>query len=74
VLISRHNALELAVEDGRSVARRYVVYACVMKGSQVASAEVANEPAEVLGLPLTRESEQPKAPFVSEIVFEIDEA
>jgi hypothetical protein len=50
VLVTRHNALEIA----GSTAHRYPVLACVIDAGQVAHVEVAEAPVETLRLPLPR--------------------
>ena len=51
----RWNALEFGVRAGRRVARLFTVYACEVRGSKIVSAELADEPAEELALPLPRD-------------------
>ncbi len=55
MILGRHNALSFTIYGGRPVARRYVVRGCVIEGGVIVRAEVAEEPAETLRLPITRE-------------------
>jgi hypothetical protein len=54
--IGRHNLLEIFDEAGRLVARRRVVHALSIAGRTVTHVAAADEPAEVLALPVERRS------------------
>ena len=51
MILAHHNALEIS----GSIARRYAVYGAVIDDGAIVSAEVAEEPAETIRLPLPRD-------------------